>query len=413
MTCDLENTTESAARAEGALSALTDFLPLLTSGQSGERFRGALEMLLNLAMLVERQQHLQAAPYERADGRNGHANGFKDKALRSRLGDLNLRVPQVRGSSEPFYPKSLEKGLRSERALKLALAEMYVQGVSTRKVAAITEQLCGFEVTSAQVSRASAELDAQIEAWRNRPLGETPYLILDARYEKVRQGGVVRKAAVLIAIGIGSDGKRQILGVSVSLSEHEVHWREFLRGLVARGLSGVRLIVSDSHEGLGAARQAVFGSIPWHPSQRSCEQGQRCQFHLQQNAQAYVPKQEMKSQVAADLRAIFDAPDQRTAEDLLRKAVVRYQATAPKLARWMEENVPQGLTVFSAIGHEYAAHRRRLRTTNGLERVNKEVKRRTRVATLFPSEASCLRLVSAVLMEISDEWEAGKAYLTF
>lgn len=404
MTCDIENITDSVADAEGALSVLSDFLPLLTDGPSGDRLRGAMEMLLNLAMLLERRQHLKAAPYERAEERNGHANGFKGKTLRSRLGDLNLKVPQVRDSSEPFYPKSLEKGLRSERALKLALAEMYVQGVSTRKVAAITEQLCGFEVTSAQVSRAAAELDSQMEEWRNRPLGETPYLILDARYENVRMGGVVRKAAALIAIGVRrSDGKREILGVSISLSEHEAHWREFLRSLVARGLSGVRLITSDDHEGLKAAKQAVFGSVPW----------QRCQFHLQRNAQAYVPKQEMKSQVAADLRAIFDAPDQRTAEDLLRKAVVHYQATAPKLARWMEENVPEGLTVFSAIGREHALHRRRLRTTNGLERVNKEVKRRTRVATLFPSEASCLRLLAAVLMEISDEWEAGKAYLTF
>jgi len=242
MTCDIENTPENDI-SDTLAAAL---LPLLTSGQS-DRLRSTMELLLNLATLLERTQHLQAAPYERTQGRNGHANGFKDKTLRTRLGDLNLKIPQVRGSSEPFYPKSLEKGLRSERALKLALAEMYVQGVSTRKVAAITEELCGFEVTSTQVSRAAAELDEQIAAWRNRPLGEMqmPYLILDARYERVRDGGVVRKAAVLIAIGIGIDGKRQILGVSVSLSEHEVHWREFLRGLVARGLSGVRLVVSD------------------------------------------------------------------------------------------------------------------------------------------------------------------------
>jgi transposase-like protein len=146
----------------------------------------------------------------------------------------------VRGSSEPFYPQSLEKGLRSERALKIALAEMYVQGVSTRKVAAITEKLCGFEVTSTQVSRAAAELDGVLEAWRNRPLGEMPYLVLDARYEKVRQGGIVQGAAVLVAIGVGLDGKRQIIGVSVALSEQEAHWRQFLKGLVERGLSGVR-----------------------------------------------------------------------------------------------------------------------------------------------------------------------------
>jgi len=385
MTCDLED------------SAVAVLLPLLTNGDE-DRLREALRLLLNAAMLLERQHHLRAEPFERTEARNGHANGFKDKRYQTRLGELDLRVPQVRNSAEPFYPRSLEKGLRSERALKLALAEMYVQGVSTRKVAAITEQLCGFEVTSTQVSRAAAELDAHLSAWRERPLGETPYLILDARYEKVRQGSVVRSAAVLIALGVGLDGRRRILGVSVALSEQEVHWRAFLKSLVERGLSGVRLSVSDDHEGLKAARQAVFGSVPW----------QRCQFHLQQNAQAHMPKQEMKGEVAADLRAIFSASDRQAAEGLLRALVARYQSSAPKLSAWLEASVPEALTVFAVP----AAHRRLLRTTNTLERVNKEVKRRTRVASLFPSEASCLRLVSAVLMEISDEGEAGKAYLT-
>lgn len=379
-------------------NVLAALLPLLTNGDDN-RFRDALGLLLNAAMLLERQNHLRAAPHERTEQRDGYANGFKDKAFASRLGEIDVRVPQVRGSSEPFYPQSLEKGLRSERALKIALAEMYVQGVSTRKVAAITEKLCGFEVTSTQVSRASAELDGVLEAWRNRPLGEMPYLILDARYEKVRQGGIVQGTAVLIAIGVSLDGMRQIIGVSVALSEQEAHWRQFLKSLVERGLSGVRLIISDDHSGLKAARQAVFGSVPW----------QRCQFHLQQNAQAYVPKQEMKAQVAADLRAIFTATDRQAAETLLRAMVKRYAESAPKLAVWIEENVVEGLTVFLLP----ESHRRLLRTTNGLERVNKEVKRRTRVATLFPSEASCLRLVSAVLMEISDDWQTGKAYLTF
>jgi transposase-like protein len=274
-----------------------------------------------------------------------------------------------------------------------------VQGVSTRKVAAITEQLCGFEVSSTQVSCAAGELDAVLQAWRDQPLGETPYLLLDARYEKVRQNGSVQSAAVLVAVGVTGDGKRQVLGVSVALSEHEVHWRKFLTGLVERGLSGVRLIISDNHAGIKAARQAVFGSVAW----------QRCQFHLQQNAQAYVPKQEMKAQVAADLRTVFNAPDRTSAQGLLDQTVERYAASAPKLSAWLEEHVPEGLSVFALP----APHRRLLRTTNGLERVNKEVKRRTRVATLFPCEASCLRLVSAVLMEIGDDWEAGKAYLTF
>jgi transposase-like protein len=387
MTCDLED------------SAVADLLPLLMNGND-DRFRDALGLLLNAAMLLERQRHLRAEPFERTDARNGHANGFKEKRYKTRLGELNLAVPQVRGSNEPFYPKSLEKGLRSERALKIALAEMYVQGVSTRKVATITEKLCGFEVSSTQVSHAAAQLDEQIHEWRTRSLGEMPYLILDARYEKVRQGGIVRTAAVLVAVGIDKDGKRQIIGVSVALSEQEAHWRQFLKSLVERELSGVQLIVSDAHEGLAAARTAVFGAIPW----------QRCQCHLQRNAFSYIPKQEMKVKVASELRSIFTASDRQSAEVLLRAMVARYQSSAPKLADWLEANVPEGLTILSLPCER---HRRLLRTTNSLERVNKEIKRRTRVATMFPNEASCLRLVSAVLMEISDEWISGKAYLTF
>src|SRR5579864_2962097 len=226
-------------------------------------------------MQLERQKFLKAQPHERTPERVAHANGFKDKTLTTRMGKITFAIPQVREGG--FYPESLEKGLRSERALKLALAEMYVQGVSTRKVAAITEQLCGFEVSSTMVSRAAAELDIVLDAWRNRPLGRCPYLYLDARYEKVRQGGQIRDAAVLIAVGVTREGKRCILGVSVALSEQEVHWRTFLQSLLTRGLCGVELVISDAHTGLQAARQAVFGGVSW----------QRCQFHLQQNASSY------------------------------------------------------------------------------------------------------------------------------
>ena len=348
-------------------------------------------VLLNAAMQIERQRHLGAAPHERTEGRTGHANGYKDKTLATCLGQITVAVPQVREGS--FYPQSLE------RALKLALAEMYVQGVSTRKVAAITEQLCGFAVSSGQVSQAAQELDATLDAWRSRPLGECPYLLLDARYEKVRQAGVVQDAAVLIAVGVDAAGGRQVLGVSVALSEQETHWRQFLQGLVGRGLGGVRLIVSDAHEGLRAARLAVFGSTLW----------QRCEFHLQQNASAHVLRQDMKAQAASDIRAVFNAQDKTEADALLRRAVQKYAATAPKLAAWMEQALPEGLAVFALP----EPHRRLLRTTNSVKRINREVRRRTRVASIFPKEASCLRLVSALLMEISDDWQAGKAYLTF
>ena len=357
----------------------------------------AIRLLLNAAMLLERQKFIGADPYQRTPARQAHANGFKEKTLQTRLGALTVDVPQVREGS--FYPQSLDKGVRSERALKLALAEMYVQGVSTRQVAAITEQLCGFEVSSTQVSRAAAELDAVLAAWRSRPLGIYRYLYLDARYEKVRQDGQVRDAAVLIASGVDAQGKRAVLGVSVALSEQEVHWRTFLQSLVERGLGGVELIISDAHVGLQAARRAVFGGVPW----------QRCQFHLQQNAQAYVPRQELKPEVAAAIRAIFNAPSLHEAKRLLAETVQRYRTIAPKVATWMEEHLPEGLIVFAFP----QAHWRLIRTTNGLERLNQEIRRRTRVARLFPNEASCLRLVTAVVMEISEEWETGKIYLTF
>lgn len=246
----------------------------------------AIRIVVNAAMRSEREAHLNAGPYERHPGRAGHANGYKPKTVQTRVGEVTFDVPQVREGG--FYPKALEKGLRSERALKLALAEMYVQGVSTRKVAKITEELCGVEVTSTQVSRAAAELDEVLSVWRSRPLGVCPYLFLDARYEKVRRNGSVRPTAVLIAVGVCEDGHRQVLGVSVSLSEQEVHWRDFLFSLTERGLSGVQLVVSDNHAGLKAARMAVLGGVPW----------QRCQFHLQQNAQHYVPRQEMKPEAA-------------------------------------------------------------------------------------------------------------------
>jgi transposase-like protein len=357
----------------------------------------AMQVLLNECMKIERQQALRVAPYERSDARHGQANGFKPKHVKTRIGELELAVPQVRGAK--FYPSALERGVRSEKALTLTLAEMYVQGVATRKMAAVVEQLCGCEVSSSEVSRAAATLDEELDKWRNRPLGQFKYLILDARYEKVRSAGSVRDCAVFVAIGVDSEGRRSVLGVSVSLSEAEVHWREFFKSLLARGLHGVELIASDAHPGLALARQACFTGVPW----------QRCQFHLFQNALHHAPTPELKREVVDDLRAIFDAPDEPSARRQLDQVVAKYQDRAPKLAAWLEANVPEGLTVLRLP----ASHRKRMRTTNVLERLNRELKRRTRVATLFPNEASLLRLVSAILIEVSEEWESGKRYVTF
>lgn len=360
-----------------------------------EGLSDAVSMLINEAMRLERARHLAVAPYERSPERQGYANGYKPKTVKSRIGALDLAVPQVREGG--FYPASLERGLRSERALKLALAEMYISGVFTRKVARVTEQLCGFEVSSTEVSRCAAALDQELGAWRERPLEAYPYVVLDARYEKMRHGGTVVDCAVLLAMGVDIEGKRELLGVSVALSEAEVHWRRFLADLASRGLHGISLFVSDDHAGLKAARAAVFPSVAW----------QRCQFHRQQNAGHYVPTRALKKPVAADIRAVFDAPDEAEARRLIERFIRTYEAKASKLTGWAETALPEGLAVLALPRH----HRTRLRTSNAIEVVNREIKRRTRVATLFPNEASCLRLVSAVAMEISQDWQTGRRYL--
>ena len=355
----------------------------------------AFATLLEIGMNAERESVLGAAAYERTEERRGYANGYKPKTIDTRAGRLTLKVPKARGVE--FYPSALEKGVRSERALKLAIAEMYVKGVSTRKVTHVMQELCGLDVSSTQVSRAAKELDEELEAWRTRPLGRVKYLIFDARYEKVRHGGTVIDCAILTAIGVLPDGRRSILGTSCKLSEAEVHWRAFLQSLIERGMHGVQYIVSDDHAGMKAAREALFPGVPW----------QRCQFHLIQNAMAYVPRMNMRSEAAQDVRMVFNAADKEEADRRLRLAVEKYREPAPRLADWMEANIPQGLTAFILP----PSHRRRLRTSNSIEVINKEIKRRTRVATLFPNEASVERLVSAILCEIDEEWTTGRVYL--
>ena len=275
---------------------------------------------------------------------------------------------------------------------------MYVNGVSTRKVKRITEELCGTLISSTQVSRATALLDDEISAWRNRRLEACRYLVVDARYEKVRIGGSVVGTAVLIAMGVREDGKRSTHGVSVATSVAEVHWCVFLESLTTRGLRGVQMITSDDHPGIKAAVNAVFPGIAW----------QRCQFHMQRNAQNYVSKVSMRSTVAEGLRAIFNAPTESDASQLIESAVAKYEADEPKFTTWLDKNVREGLTVLSVP----AAHRRRLRTSNSVERLSREIKRRARVASLFPNEDALLRLVTALAIEVSEDWEAGRAYLT-
>ena len=383
-------------RKDTALEAVLEQLIEHGPGEIASVFARAFE----LAMQIERERFLGAGHYERTPERHGYANGYKPKRIDTPAGTVSVQVPKTAGhEGEPFYPQSLERGRRSVRAVMLAVAEMYVKGVSTRDAEAVMREFGIESLSSSQVSRAAKLLDEELEAWRNRPLGQVQYLILDARYEKMRHGGVVRDAAVLSAIGIGPDERRRVLGVSVALSEAEVHWRGFLESLVARGLRGVEFIVSDDHSGLRAARRAVLGGATW----------QRCQFHLAQNAVHHAPNVETRKRIGKQLKSVWAADDLAKAETALADLVASYRDTAPKLAAWLEENVPEGLAVFTLPEH----HRRRLRTSNPMERsVQQEIKRRTVKVRVFPSDDALLRLVSAVLVEIDEKWASdAKAYI--
>jgi transposase-like protein len=347
-----------------------------------------MQKLLNETMKHERDQFLNAKPYERTGGRRGYANGFKPKKIKTRVGAIKVEIPQVRGLS--FYPKSLTKGCRSERALKLAIAEMYVNGVSTRRVTEITEKLCGLEISSTQVSQLCKVLDEEVSNFKNRALGQVPYIILDARYEKIRHENYVRDFAVLIAIGVNSKGKREVLGFSVSLSEAEVHWRSFLQSLTERGLHGVEYAVSDDHKGLKTALKAVFPKVHW----------QRCQFHFAQNAQSYSPKVSMRKDIAQSVRDIFACPDIDLARTKTGEIVKKYEDSAPAFSKWLELSIEDCFAVY----HLPPSYRQRLRTVNSLENLNREIRRRTLIASIFPNRASCSRLVGAILVEIHEDW---------
>ena len=314
---------------------------------------------------------------------------------------VTLDVPKTAGAPKPFFPQSLERGRRSCRAVMLCAAEMYVKGVSTRSVEKVLAEFGIEGLSSTQVSRAAAMLDEELEAWRNRRLGRFRYLFLDARYEKTREYGVADDCAVLTAIGIEPSGKRRVLGVSVAFSEAEVHWRAFLESLVARGLQGVEFITSDDHSGLKAARKAVLPGARW----------QRCQFHLAQNAIHHAPNQAIRKAIGEELRAVWDAPNLGSAEEELKRLVAKYRTPAPKLAGWLENNVPEGLAAFKLPRD----HWRRMRTSNPIERsIQQELKRRTRKIRVFPNEASLVRLVSAILVEIDEQWAASqKPYVNF
>lgn len=357
----------------------------------------SLEKLFNQLMLAEREDHVGAAPYERSSERKGYCNGFKNKKLLTRTGELNLKIPQVRDSD--FYPSCLEKGEKVEQALKLVLAEAYVQGVSTRNMKELTEELCGKEISSTQVSRFAQVLDEEVTKFKERSLGSYVYLYLDAQYEKVRYEGSVRSLAILKAVGVTEKGVREVLGISCSLSEAEIHWRNFIEGLCKRGMKGLRLIISDDHPGLRNALKATLPAIKW----------QRCLFHLAQNAGAHVPSVNMKKEASAAVREIYQAIDKDEAKSRMKKIVDSYQLKAPKFCEWLEEHFVEGLTFFDFPKEHWS----KIRTNNLLERMNQEQKRRTTVARLFPSIESCERLVITIAMRIHEEWATKEKYIVF
>jgi putative transposase len=369
----------------------TELLTLMQGGElGGELLKGIVEYTVQHLLEGEMERFLGAGVYERTEERRGYRNGYKPRSYKTRVGRLELQVPQDREGR--FQTELFERYQRNEQALVLSLMEMVVQGVSTRKVKSITETLCGIEFSKSQVSELSKGLDGKIAQWRNRRLeGAYPYLMVDARYEKVRVGGRVVSRGALVVIGISEAGYREILGTWVADTESEATWSEVFRDLRERGLTGVWYVVSDQHKGLVLAIRRYFQGAVW----------QRCQVHFTRNILGLVSSEEGRKMVLQHLREITQAQTREAAEAAIRKAVETLEGKYPKVAKYLEEQGEDILGVYCLP----EGHRKRMRTTNMLERFNEEIRRRTRVVRIFPNEDSCLRLVSALAMETSEEWQ--------
>ena len=363
--------------------------------QDEDFLRLLIQQVVQEVLEVEMEQSLQAAKSERTATRLGHRSGYYSRNLITRVGSLQLRVPQDRQGH--FRTEVFERYQRSEKALVAALAQMYVQGVSTRKVKAITEELCGYKFSADTISRINQKLDAELQQWAERGLQEQyPYMILDARYEKVREDGVVRTRAVLIALGINWEGRRRILAVELANRESATSWKEFLLALKARGLTGVLLAMSDDHAGLKKAIAEVLPEVLW----------QRCYVHFLRNALDYLPHKAGEG-CLRELRWLYDCRDLEEARRGLTAWLARWQERYPKLCEWVENNMEETFS-FYRLPREHHKH---LRSTNLLERLNQELKRRTQVIRIFPNEASCLRLVRALAVEQHEHWLEGARYL--
>ena len=340
-------------------------------------------------------EFVQAERYARTEGRRGYRNGYKPRTLKTRVGRIELDLPQDREGQ--FHSDLFGRYQRNEKALVLALQESYLQGVSTRKMKNVTEQLCGTSFSKSFVSHVCQDLDVQIDAWRNRPLTrEYPYLIVDAHYEYVRSNGEVVSKGILIVKGISESGHREILAVEMANTESAATWGALFRKLKERGLTGVLLVVSDEHKGLVAAIRRHFQGAQW----------QRCQTHFQRNVKDLVPRK-AQGELAKRLRDVFNAPTLEEAGELLDRMIDDYEERYPKLADKLDQDAEFTLTCF----HFPTAHRKRIRTTNGLERFNEEINRRTNVIRIFPNNQSCIRLIGALAMEQSEEWLTGRRYL--
>ena len=360
--------------------------------------REIVQRVVQELLEAEMTEHIGAAPYERNATRSGQRNGHKPRTLRTRVGTLNLAVPKDREGT--FSTRLFARYQRNEKALCLALMEMYIEGVSTRKVKEVTEELCGTSFSKSLVSSLAGRLDAELEAWRNRRLeADTyPYLFVDARYEKARVDGRVVSQGVLVVSAVRApDGLREILSVEVADTESEATYQELFRSLKGRGLRGVELVVSDEHAGLKAAAERHFQGASH----------QRCQVHYARNLLGMVGHAKRK-ELASDLRAVFAAPALEPALKIACSVAEKWrQKGSPKVSEHLEEHVEECLSCLAFP----ESHRRRIRTTNGLERLNQEIKRRTRVVRIFPNPEACLRLVTALAVEQSEEWVTGRRYL--
>jgi putative transposase len=380
------------ATREGTPAGL-DWKAVLTSDEDG--FRALLQTVVQEVLEAEMTEALQAEKNERTATRVGYRSGYYDRKFVTRVGLLELRVPQDR--SGRFSTELFERYQRSEKALVAALAEMYVQGVSTRKVKAITEELCGHSFSASAISDATTRLDGALTAFAERRLKEAyPYLILDARYERVREAGAIQSQAVLVAIGVDWEGRRQVLGVDLANRESRSSWRDFLAGLKRRGLFGVEFVVSDDHEGLKAAIREVLPEAAW----------QRCYVHFLRNALDYVPRK-VDDDCLMELRWFYDRRDLAEVRRDLAAWLAKWQTKYSGLTNWVEENVEETLTYYRLP----LPHHKHMKSTNMLERLNQELKRRTLVVRIFPNAASCLRLVRALAVETHEGWLEATRYL--